>query len=223
MGQLGLFSNDEIQYLSVCAPKRGIEFVCSRGALRLLLSRYEPSIHPREWEFKKNGFGKPELTTPLPKGSSLAFNISHTQDTALIAITRSGDIGVDIEDPSRPLNRATEIAQGLFSPAETAEIEASPESERNQLFFKYWTLKEAVSKALGKGLSLPFDQFQFSIVPGNGDRNNSVSLRDTAASKTSGYWSIQLFEPLANRQAAVAVLSQTTQPIHFTFLGELEV
>jgi len=66
----------------------------------------------------------------------------------------------------RPLPDALVIASRLFTPAEAENIAAAPEHDRDLAFFLCWTRKEAFSKALGKGLSLPLDQYRVSCRPG---------------------------------------------------------
>ena len=48
-----------------------------------------------------------------------------------------------------------------FSPKEAELVEASEQSERDLMFFRLWTLKEAYVKTLGTGISYPLDTAEF--------------------------------------------------------------
>src|SRR5438034_6065717 len=89
-------------------------FVAARGVLRDLLARYL-GARPGQIRFAYNAFGKPELSPEF--GGRLRFNLSHSADLALIAITTDAGIGVDLEYiPPQPHHG--EIARRLFSAAE---------------------------------------------------------------------------------------------------------
>ncbi|MGH8157965.1 MAG: 4'-phosphopantetheinyl transferase family protein [Rhodanobacter sp.] len=83
---------------------------------------------------------------------SIGFNWSHSGEHALIAIGRHVVPGVDLEQVrARP--RALEIAQRYFSADEAAALAILPPVERSTAFLELWTAKEAVLKALGRGLA----------------------------------------------------------------------
>ena len=95
----------------------------------------------------KNEFGKWRLVS-----DSIDFNISHSGDKVLAAITNQGVIGVDIEKV-RPI--AWRDFKESFSFDEWEFLSASPDSEMT--FFDLWTRKESLAKAYGLGLQLPLD------------------------------------------------------------------
>ncbi|OOG48744.1 4'-phosphopantetheinyl transferase superfamily protein [Rhodanobacter sp. C01] len=82
----------------------------------------------------------------------LGFNWSHSGDHALIAIGRNLVPGVDLEH-IRPRPRALEIAQRYFSADEAATLASLPAEDRSIAFLELWTAKEAVLKALGRGIA----------------------------------------------------------------------
>jgi 4'-phosphopantetheinyl transferase len=123
-------------------------FIAARGALRALLGRYL-GTRPGEIRFVYNAFGKPELGPEF--GSRLRFNLSHSADLALIAITTDAAIGVDVEY-IRPHPDYPEIARSVFSAAEVDELERLPSDLYPQAFLGCWTQKEAYVKARGEGL-----------------------------------------------------------------------
>ncbi|RIK32259.1 MAG: phosphopantetheine-protein transferase [Anaerolineae bacterium] len=131
-------------------------YIVSHTSLRGILARY---LHraPEELSFSVNEYGKPFLTD-----HELEFNLSHSGDYALIAVTRERKVGVDVER-IRAEVEIEELARRNFSPREVSELTALPLEERLNGFFSCWTRKEAYIKAQGLGLSLPLDSFDVSL------------------------------------------------------------
>ena len=106
--------------------------------------------------------GRPELTAPW--NTLLQFNWSHSADKAVIAVARGITPGIDIERAhARP--RALEIAERFFHPDETAALTALEESQRGLSFLQLWTGKEAVVKALGRGIAFGLQRFCIAVPP----------------------------------------------------------
>ena len=139
-----------------------IRFSTTRGLLRLVLSAYLQT-DPRALCFCYSSTGKPALDSRHE--SSMKFNVSHSEDMALFAITEEREIGVDVERVRFDFDLDT-IAERFFSVAEQDTFMAIPESDKLKAFFNCWTRKEAFVKAKGGGLSLPLDQFDVSLTPG---------------------------------------------------------
>lgn len=132
-------------------------FVAGRARLRSLLGEHL-GLDPRALIFVQNAFGKPRLADH----PSVHFSLSHSSDQAVLAASEQREIGIDIERV-RPLDHL-DLARRYFHPSEVAAIEgARPPEEQLLAFFRIWTLKEAIVKAIGKGLSLPLDTFDVSI------------------------------------------------------------
>jgi len=129
-------------------------FVVARGALRDLLGRYL-GTRPGQIRFAYNAFGKPELSPEF--GSRLRFNLSHSADLALIAITTEAGIGVDLEY-IRPQPEYAEIARSVFSAAEVDQLNRLPSHLYPQAFLSCWTKREAYVKARGEGLAVDLDE-----------------------------------------------------------------
>jgi 4'-phosphopantetheinyl transferase len=132
-----------------------------RGVSRLLLARCLGAA-PEELRFTYNAFGKPALVS---ESRHLHFNISHSGEWVLIALSQDRALGVDVERKRADMATA-EIAARFFSPVECSALAALPAAERCAAFFSCWTRKEAYLKARGDGLSLPLDQFDVAFVPG---------------------------------------------------------
>lgn len=112
--------------------------------------------------------GKPHLavaTGVRGDGAMLEFNWSHSGDYALIALARSGVVGVDIERLGKDL-RPIEIARRFFDAGEADVLEALDPDARDHAFIGLWCAKEAVLKAVGEGLSFGLARLAFAHVSG---------------------------------------------------------
>lgn len=138
-------------------PRPQRQFALCRAVLRgVLCDRLRCANE--ELRFVALAHGKPAAFvggTPVP----LSFNVSHGGNHGLIAFAPRGRLGVDIEernsrhDPDGPIRK-------VFTPDEQAALAAAVGSVKTRLFFKLWTLKEAVIKALGTGFSLDTASFE---------------------------------------------------------------
>ena len=173
-------------------------FIVARGVLRDILGRYL-GVEPGHLRFRYSPFGKPALTQELG-GEKLRFNLAHSNGLALYAVTRSREVGVDLEYVRAEL-ADSEIAERFFSPREIASLGTVPRHLRKEAFFNCWTRKEAYVKARGVGLSLPLDQFDVSLIPGEPAALTTV-VGDT---QESGRWSLQEICPGPGYVAALAV------------------
>lgn len=106
--------------------------------------------------------GRPELASPW--NQLLQFNWSHSVDRALIAVARDVRPGIDIER-IRPRPRALALAERFFHGEETAALSALGEEHCERAFLELWTGKEAVLKALGRGLAFGLDRLHLSTTP----------------------------------------------------------
>jgi 4'-phosphopantetheinyl transferase len=129
-------------------------FIVGRGRLRQVLSRYV-AVPPEALRFRYGAHGKPALSLC----SALHFNLSHGAGLAALAIA-SCKVGIDIEEV-RPVDRA--VAERFFSADENADLRGLRGADWRDAFFRCWTRKEAVVKALGTGLSLRLASFDVSV------------------------------------------------------------
>jgi len=138
-------------------PDRQAFTICRAGLRERLGTAL--SIPARELRFVEGPYGKPHLVD-----GTLAFNVSHSKDLGLIAITPLPQVGVDIEY-MRALTDLFDLARRYFSPREQALLHTLPESLHVEGFFNAWSRKEAFIKAIGRGLSFPLDRFDVSLDP----------------------------------------------------------
>jgi 4'-phosphopantetheinyl transferase len=132
----------------------------SRGVLRALLGRYLQA-DPAALRFLIGTQGKPEL--PLGEGElgdasaagppspPLSFNLSHSAETVLVAITATGQIGVDVEFARRPIDEPALAARALGAD-EARRLQSLDPATRRREFLKAWTRHEARLKCLGTGI-----------------------------------------------------------------------
>jgi 4'-phosphopantetheinyl transferase len=197
-----LLSADELQRASrFHFPRDRRRFSVARGVLRDILSRYL-GVPPAVLAFRYSAYGKPALADGAAE-KELCFNISHAHEMALFAITRGHEVGVDIEYLHRTI-AYEEIAERFFSARERASLRAVPEEFKHQAFFNCWTRKEAYIKGHGEGLSLPLDQFDVSLAPGE----PAALLAIRGDPRDARRWSLQALAPGPGYVAALAVEAQ---------------
>jgi 4'-phosphopantetheinyl transferase len=131
-------------------------FVSTRAAVRELLASYL-GMGPREVRFSYAPKGKPEVP-------GLAFNASHAGDLALVAVTPSGSVGVDVERV-RVADDLAALARRFFGETENRALAALSGDAFVAGFYSCWTRKEAFVKALGEGLSFELDRAEVSVHP----------------------------------------------------------
>ena len=137
-------------------------YIAAHVRLRLLLGDYL-GCDPAALRFSTNRFGKPCLADGPEAEHGLTFNLSHTEDIAVLGVAEDLPLGIDVE-ALRPA--PLEIADHFFSHAEREELAKLERDARDIGFFQCWTRKEAFIKALGSGLSTPLDSFSVSLSPG---------------------------------------------------------
>jgi 4'-phosphopantetheinyl transferase len=120
---------------------------------------------------------------------------------ALIAVTKGCEVGVDVER-LRPVRHLEHIAQRYFHPAETTAILAARPAERDAAFLRGWTGKEAVLKALGRGITGSFAEFQ---VPINEFISTWIDLPAELSPQHARCW-LHRLAPCDGYLAAVALL-----------------
>jgi 4'-phosphopantetheinyl transferase len=178
------------------APNLARRFIVCRAALRQVLGR-SLDCDPPGVAIRYSATGKPELADPPHRG--LHFNVTHSQQVAIIAVSRDRPIGVDVER-IRPDFATEEIAGRFFSAAERAALARLAAVEQPLAFFRCWTRKEAFIKATGAGLSFPLDEFDVSLAPDEPPRLLAIQGDSTAAAE----WAMRELPAPPNFVAAVA-------------------
>ena len=178
-GASGLLNEDELNRANrFHFTRHQRRFTIAHAVLRLIIARYV-NLAPNELIFSHNQYGKPHLLND----SSLQFNLSHSADTALLAVGQNHPVGIDLEFFSaRPYEG---IGNHLFSVRENQSLNQIPSPLKPLAFFHIWAQKEAFIKACGLGLAYPTQQFDVPILPPT--HEDIVDLRHQTTWKISSF------------------------------------
>jgi len=166
-------------------------FTLSHGGLRIILGRYL-GVHPGSITFQYSERGKPSLDASL--GRELpAFNLSHSSELALLAVSPGRVVGVDLERKDWK-DSLEDIAGRYFSTRECGILQgASAPPAKADCFFHLWTMKEAILKATGEGIS---DLTRVEVLP---------ELRVSGDEVDASRWALHELPSIAGFGAALAV------------------
>ncbi len=138
------------------------QYIITRGYLRQRLSLFT-NTNPEDFVFEYLKHGKPVLINHT-RFSDITFNVSHSHDLALIAITQKHSLGIDIEKINHESDHLA-LTTRFFSQAEQSEFNTLSETIRAKAFCACWTRKEAFIKAIGDGISYGLDKFDVTVYP----------------------------------------------------------
>jgi len=185
-------------------------FIAARGALRSILGTYLDCA-PDELQFDYGAHGKPALTGRFAE-CGLFFNLAHSEDLALLAVTRLGPIGVDVERV-RPMADADELVERFFSPRENALFQQLSCDKKNVAFFNLWTRKEAWLKATGEGIAHSLNRVEVTFLPG--EPAQLLSLPE--CSDSTEKWALHELLPAPGFDGAVALPNLQFSICNFQF------
>jgi 4'-phosphopantetheinyl transferase len=168
------------------------QFVAARGMMRMLLGRYL-GCPPRDVPLTVEPGGKPILDSAAIPG--LHFNLTHSGEVGLFAAARQR-VGVDVEE-LRGMPNAEGLVERFFATRERQTFAGLPEELRVAGFFRGWTCKEALLKAVGRGLV----DLESCVVELDPRQEPRVIGFD------AGVWRVLTWVPRAGYAAAVAVES----------------
>jgi 4'-phosphopantetheinyl transferase len=179
------------------SESRRVRFVASRAIRRRILSRYtgQPA---RELLFETGPRGKPELAGQGAEG--IRINDAESGGLAVYAVARGRAVGVDVEQ-EREVPDADQLIESFASPAEREWFNGLPPHQRQALFLRWWTAKEAYLKALGEGLYRPLNSFSVSLDHGRTPRLDVAGSIPPGA----GNWHIESLEAMAGYVACLVV------------------
>lgn len=162
---LTCLSNDELQRAGrLRLVEHRDRWIASRAMLRIILSSV---IHrpPESLVFEYDEYSKPRLGG-LDGGPPVHFNLTHSGDLALLAVTSVAPVGIDVE-LEKPFPDIEAVVERFFSAAERSAFSTlSGDEERLTAFYRCWTRKEAYLKALGCGISKPTTTFDVTFLEG---------------------------------------------------------
>lgn len=147
---MSLLSDQELirmkRYKCVADQER---YLVAHGITRLICSILIGNP-PNRLQFKESKLGKPYIDR-----SQLYFNISHSGNWVSLAFGKNVDLGVDIEQPQQKCDSLPFL--NVYHPEENFD-------ETDDNFYSVWTMKEAVTKATGYGLSIPFNELRLDYI-----------------------------------------------------------
>jgi len=148
-------------------------YVLCRASLRSLLCG-ALDCRNQQLALSASEHGKPFATVDGLE-SPIAFNVSHSGQHGLIAMAPRGRVGVDVEERAAQRNLDV-LVDAVLGPNERVEVMAASGHEKLDLFLDLWTLKEALSKAHGMGLSLDVSSFEIPPDIRRGARSGGLRL-----------------------------------------------
>lgn len=159
-GLLPCLSDEELaRARAFVLPAARNQYIQTRAVLRMLLGGLLK--RPAEsLSFDYGPYGKPFL----PSAAGCCFNVAHSGDYALLAVSWGVQVGVDIER-QRETDDLNSLARMVLSPDEAGAWTALPMVERVPAFFTIWTAKEALVKATGRGLGLGLSSLDVGGLP----------------------------------------------------------
>ena len=191
------------------SAKDRIRFIVSRSLLRKSLSHYLDAS-PSEVRFTYNKYGKPNID-PEYHPENIRFNLSHSENLALYAITQNREIGIDVEY-IRKVDKADKIVSRFFSKEEGEFYHSQPNKKKNWAFFTLWTRKEAYSKARGMGIGLPTKEFDLQLVPPDIEHTDHIQTKNKDSK-----WSLINIEIDSDYLAALATEGNDFEISHWKF------
>jgi 4'-phosphopantetheinyl transferase len=201
-----VLSEDEIEkaadFISIPIQKK---WIISRGILRNLLSMYL-NLRPTSVEIFYGLYGKPQVSNDF----SLYFNVSHSNDYIIIALSHSVEVGIDIEFIDPTLKVENLVSGILHSPEEIDFWRGVSQQDRLESFYKLWVCKEAFLKMHGQGWSR--DNYHLPI-----QTLNYLKFRK-ADIVSSSIEVPYIFKPVPEYISALFTKgAQCINPIHYTW------
>ena len=171
-------------------------FVAARAGLRKILANVLGES-PEALVFSYSARGKPSLYDHEgPAG--LRFNLSHSEDVAMLALSWGIEVGLDLEAEGED-QPSWEMAELAFNAVEIEWLNAHSTTDFSKAFMELWTLKEAVLKAEGSGLASGSEKY--SVIPGS---SGCASVLGHPDGLERADWQARSLYPLEGFRAAIA-------------------
>lgn len=183
-------------------------YVCAHALLRCALG-FVSGENARRLRFRTDAHGKPELDAP-GQDPPLRFNLSHTRGLVCCAVAWGREIGVDAERTDRGVD-VDLMAGRFFAPDEVAALRRLDPVARGDRFTAIWSLKEAVVKAVGRGLAIPLDGFSIDLDP-PGMRIHEALRSDPGFGREAD-WDLRQTWPVPGLVLSVAVRRDPASPV----------
>ena len=173
-------------------------FLFGRVLLKTILSKYI-GCAPADLKLDIDTRGKPFVSSD--NTLSLTFNLSHSGNRVVFAVSKNQDLGVDLELIKKE-RAILKIAERYFSTSETRELRNLPKASQVKRFYELWTLKESVLKACGYGLSRGLSKIEFSF-----PASDKLVMHSAPGNENLTHWQSWQIEEYKNYMLAVSIKS----------------
>lgn len=182
------------------------QFALCRAALRINVCERLGCAN-EELTFGYLEHGKP-FARVNGRPSSVSFNVSHSGEHGLIAFGEHDPLGVDLE--VRVLRKDFDgIGKLVYGPSERRALASAEGEAKRRLFYRLWSLKEALIKALGTGFTLNPSRFEVPPAMLGGARSSPFRFPHAPADT---WWLGDLGEPRFAAALAYRLPSLPTRP-----------
>lgn len=199
-------SEDEVSktHKLQCEEDRN-SYIAAHALLRQSLSVIG-NTSPHSWRFSTSQNGKPRVVS-TPELPEINVNLSHTHGMVVVSLSKNFDVGVDVEKLDRDIE--LEFWDYVLEENESQGLSRLPEHRRVISFIELWTIKEALLKASGQGLTVKMNKISCALNPGR--------LLDAGPlPKTGKDWKIWQFQLAFKYSLAVAVNAPGTVELFLT-------
>ncbi len=185
-------------------------YITSHAAMRLILAE-KLQLAPSSITYINNKHGKPRLDND----KQLFFNLSHTDNYALLALSPTSRLGVDIETV-KPARNVLAIARRFFSDDEYTWLSRTEPAQQHAFFYQLWCHKEACLKAGGLGLQAGLSSFSFSAK----DLQQETVITDSLLKQ----WWVKVIDVPQRYRAAIAMdqANIITATHHWQYRDDIE-
>ena len=177
-------------------PELQKKYIKMRALLRIILAPYL-QIEPQEIIFKTGKHGKPFLDD-----ANIFFNLSHTGNKFVVAVSNLGEVGVDIEK-IRDRKNLSALTKKCFSEEENNYWNSLSKAQQGVMFYHFWVRKEAFVKAVGRGIAMGLNECIVNPV----EQTYFLSIPDEYGLSSS--W--RIIEVLIDQDHSCAVVTKNTE------------
>ncbi len=139
--------------------------------IRRLILSYLLDISPLDIEFKYNEYGKPS-----EKEDRISFSISHSTNYLALAIASDYNLGVDIE-VNKYIPKLNSFLNSFLTSQEKKNVKNQLDSSQELITYMYWTMKESIVKALGKGLQIDMKTIELINLSNSGNETLNYTCK----------------------------------------------
>ena len=184
--------------------------IVSKGLLKLLIAKYL-NTEPQTVEFESNEYGKPFIS-PAINPINLKFNISHSNRLGLYAFTTDHALGVDVEK-IQELENIYDLVDLCMSDFEKRWFLKLSPGIKTDVFYKFWTVKEAFIKAVGTGFSFPLANVELKIK----SKNKCELYKISDSVNSARQWRLFTFSPKLNYVASLITKASKKEIKHYNW------